>query len=489
MVNHKIVMKRNKLLAATLIICLISATGCDKYLDVRPADKFLDDQVYSSKSSIQNALNGVYLNMAKAGLYGENLSSTVVDVMAQYYNISNTSHKLSAVSTYAYDRVEAQAPFTAVWQGAYEAVLNLNLFIQKVSVVNEQIVPVAERNLMLGEAYGLRAYLLFDMLRLFGPVYSNNASALSIPYPEATGSATQVLLPAKDVIAKVLADIQKAAGLLENDPVRKEGVVSIGTDLNSFYKLRNRRMNYFAVKGLEARTQLYAGNKPAALAAAEKIIEQAASWFPWTDPTTYGSLPDRIFSSEVLFGLETINLYNSYTAWFAASNSLSGSLLIPLYDRDNNVDRLLDVYERQENDFRYVYDWAIDRSSTLGVRSFYKYAAPGNGASFRYFLPMMRMSEFYLIAAECETDPAKATTYMNTLQFHRGIHELPNGYNLNQELQKAYQKEFWGEGQLFYYYKRMNTASITNGSRANSTVNMAAKQYVVPLPLSETQFR
>ncbi|WP_164735562.1 RagB/SusD family nutrient uptake outer membrane protein [Pseudoflavitalea rhizosphaerae] len=482
-------MQRNKLLYATLIIWMIAAAGCDKYLDVKPADKFLDDQVYNSKSSIQNALNGVYLNMAKADLYGENLSNTVVDVMAQYYNISNTSHRLSAVSTYAYDRIEAQTPFAAVWQNAYEAVLNLNLFIQKVSVVNESIVPAAERDWMLGEAHGLRAYLLFDMLRLFGPVYSANASALSIPYPEETGSATSVLLPAKDVIGKILADIQKAATLLENDPVRKEGVVPVGTDLNSFYKLRNRRMNYFAVKALEARAQLYAGNKPAALDAATKVIEQAGNWFPWTDPTTYGSLPDRIFSSEVLFGLETINLYNSYTTWFAASNSLSSSLLIPLYDKGNNVDRLLDVYERQENDIRYVHNWAIDRTSTLGVRTFYKYAAPGNGAGFRYLLPMMRISELYLIAAECETDPVKSSGYMNTLQFHRGLHELPPGYNLSAELKKAYQKEFWGEGQLFYYYKRTNTPSVANGSRANSTVTMGTKKYTVPLPLSETQFR
>jgi hypothetical protein len=54
------------------------------------------------------------------------------------------------------------------------------------------------------------------------------------------------------------------------------------------------------------------------------------------------------------------------------------------------------------------------------------------------------------------------------------------------EIQKEYQKEFWGEGQLFFYYKRTNKTSIPSAISGTANVTMTAAKYVVPLPLSET---
>ena len=102
------------------------------------------------------------------------------------------------------------------------------------------------------------------------------------------------------------------------------------------------------------------------------------------------------------------------------------------------------------------------------------------------FQPLIRKTEMYYIIAECEADKTEQLRVLNIVRFNRGLIDLASTVTVNTELQKEYQKEFFGEGQLFYYYKRMGTTSIPNGSAASGNISMNATKYVVPLPLSET---
>ena len=62
-----------------------------------------------------------------------------------------------------------------------------------------------------------------------------------------------------------------------------------------------------------------------------------------------------------------------------------------------------------------------------------------------------------------------------------GIDELPADFDL--ELIREYRREFLGEGQLFFLYKRLNRANILY-----STVDaVAEKVYTFPLPITETE--
>ncbi|MNY63490.1 SusD family protein [compost metagenome] len=87
----------------------------------------------------------------------------------------------------------------------------------------------------------------------------------------------------------------------------------------------------------------------------------------------------------------------------------------------------------------------------------------------------------YYIAAESEQN----VSYLNTVRNNRGLLNLAGTANLTTELLKEYQKEFFGEGQLWYYYKRLNSTTIPNPLSASGNVTMNATKYVVPLPLSE----
>jgi hypothetical protein len=93
--------------------------------------------------------------------------------------------------------------------------------------------------------------------------------------------------------------------------------------------------------------------------------------------------------------------------------------------------------------------------NTISPRKFY-----GNNANI---LPMIRMTEMYYIAAECANsnkDSLAATTLLDTVRVHRNLPVYTTAAlktdSINVEIRKEYQKEFLGEGQVYYYFKRKN---------------------------------
>src|SRR5690606_2491802 len=97
------------------------------------------------------------------------------------------------------------------------------------------------------------------------------------------------------------------------------------------------------------------------------------------------------------------------------------------------------------------------------IAKFYNVA--DQSASYSKRMPLIRITEMYYIAAEClldlGVDRTKAVAMLNKVRNQRNI---PAALDLNaaaltdqqirDEITKEYLKEFVGEGQLFYYYKR-----------------------------------
>jgi len=322
-----------------------------------------------------------------------------------------------------------------------------------------------------GELLGMRAFLHFDLLRLFGPADVHVESPVIPYYTEAQGEAA-VLLSAQEILNQVLADFLQAEELLSADPVVNQGIVSSG----DFYSAhRNLRLNLYAIRGLLARAYLYQGDQQKAHDYALSVLDGGEKWFPWLPYTDIlaAANPDRIFSPEVIFGVYNLDMYTNYQNYF--SPDLIDNALLAAHPT-----RLANIFENNENDYRYTTTWL---NSAKGFRTFFKYADVLSDKPWRFIQPLLRKTELYYILAETETDPIAALAYLNTARNHRGLAELPAGADLAAEITKEYQKEFWGEGQIFYYYKRLNMTRIPSGINGISTV---APVYQVPLPLSET---
>ncbi len=481
---------------AGFIAILLTFSSCKKWLDVKPEDQTLREDVFKSELKLNNAMNGVYSALASPNLYGGALTSTTVDVMAQYYGVDwvyDFDPAYSQTRSFSYASTEISQQFTNIWQSAYTTILNINDLLDGAAVYTSPL-NLSKDSLFKGELYGLRAMLHFDLLRLFGPIYNTaDSTALSIPYRENNKGKIQKLLPANEVMNKVLADIATAETYLVSDPVRATGkkdqaLVSLTEDFYSDY--RNFRLNLYAVKALKARILLYRNDKAGAANAAREVIEKASTAFPWHDglTITQAANPDRIFYSEVLFGNYQPFQSRIYDVNFS-SNAPARRILAP----KSNPDKLAMVFS-SPGDFRLTAWWQVAPPSTTGEPLFYnkifvKYkptVAAAQLPKWANVLPLLRISEMYLILAEVENN----LEYLNTVRHYRNTPVLSAGTDITgtySQLMMEYWREFWGEGQFFFYYKRKNIATIYNTS--GTALAMGKSQYVVPLPQGEALFQ
>jgi hypothetical protein len=445
------------------IIILIAAfaglSSCNKFLDVKPEDSVQDGNLYSSEPGFQTHLNGIYLALTHPSLYGGQLTMEMLDVLAQRYNClgSNPTSSYFAMASYDYTNVRVWPRLANAWNLQYEIIANVNTLLEKADE-HKDLFTGKNYELIKGEMLGMRAFLHFDMFRMFGAVYKNDSvTSKRIPYYTNKTKSGEAFLTGKELIEKVIADCKEAETYLINDPIITSG--KAGSGPTAFTTARHLRMNYYAVKLLEARVYLYANRKEEALAAAKAVIEKQATWFPFVTAgeVSKPSNPDRIFSNELVFALQDINITVKYNSYFN-SNLADTAILAPV---STKLDK---VYETNLGDFRNMsYTWAVPSDGTKSFRCFYKYAPTGDTAFRKYSIPMMRVTEAFLIAAEASNATADKFQYLNTVRMARNLSPLATTVNFNTELTKEYQKEFFGEGQLFFYYKRNYTTAIENG--------------------------
>ncbi|MNJ91545.1 hypothetical protein D3C87_91970 [compost metagenome] len=468
---------------AILITAVTLLSSCKKFLDVQPEDKILETQAFQSKVGVMSVLNGLYISLAKTELYGEHLTLSTIEILAQRYNIPST-HNLNKISTYAYTDNPAQSRLESIWTNSYSTILNINGFLENLEKY-KGVVDENTESIYKGEALAMRAFLHFDLLRLYGPRYSTaDSTKQSLPYYESSKTSINPLLPANVYIQNVINDLVKAEKLLQNDHIITDGTNWAGPTDNVDFLLNNRsfRLNYYAVKGLLARVNLYRGDKVSALIAAKSVIS-VADKFKWTtlaNALSEKANPDRVFSTEMIFGISNTQLYNKQTALFDPSIT-DANILAPVTARLNTV------FENNENDYRFNLNWQIPTTGVKSYKTFYKFSdVVDKTKTFRFTMPLLKISEIYYIAAESEPLAADGINHLNVVRFNRGLVNLLPTAVINTELQKEYQKEFFGEGQLFYFYKRRNITSVPNGSASSGNVTI---NYAVPMPLSESQYR
>ncbi|WP_443937785.1 RagB/SusD family nutrient uptake outer membrane protein [Pedobacter sp. MW01-1-1] len=473
-------MKTKNIQFIALVLAILALASCKKFLSVTPDDKVLESQAYQNKSGINGVLNGLYLNLAKDALYGDNLTLSTMEILGQNYSVPGTH---SYYSTLSFAQNQSKTKFNTIWTSAYKNILSTNTFIENLDKYGTGVLTANEMSIYKGEAIAMRAMMHFDLLRIFGPVYSNGDSTLNaIPYYNKSTQSANAILPANKVMELVIADLKTAESMLAVDPIIASGVMpTFQNDGKDFLRNRNYRLNYYAVKALEARVFLYRTDKVSALAAS-KLVIQKKNYFPWVsaDSINRSTSPDRIFTTEMISGIQCSQLYTKQNAYF--SDALADNVILA-----PNLTRLQNLYNDNINDFRYKLNWL--NSGVKPYYSFNKYADVTNKSMpFRFTVPLLKLSEVYYIAAECEPNNATALEYLNTVRNNRGLQSLSATANLPNELTLEYQREFIGEGQIFFYYKRKNLNAIPNGSAATGNIAMTKANYIAPLPLSETDF-
>ena len=469
-------MKKIKILG--LAALMFSMTACEDWLDVSASNQLDRNELFKTEIGYGEAMTGVYAKMCDASLYGRELTFNIVDLLGGYYVIESFNHKnwpryKFADQSNAFAMNYCAAYIENIWNGIYGQIANLNSLLETIDG-NKGIFSDDNYNLIKGEALGLRAYLHFDLLRLFAEAYTTGKDKKSIPYVSSLSPAVTPLFSQEDAIAMMLEDLEKAKELLINDPMRlgttpANCLASLpsGSNLASdnipIWHNRRFRFNYYAAVATMARIYLWKGDRVNALRYAKEVIADQEDKFPWVlteNLTTIGSTSsnqDRSFATEHIFALNVTNwedLMDTYI--FSGEVGIPGSITEGENTLFISAEERSSMYEGYTADLRYQYCFE-PFGTKFFISKFYQ-----NTKAARYFqerLPLIRLSEMYYIAAECAETVSEGVNYLDQVRSHRGLtsYALDRSMskdNLAQEIRKEYKKEFWGEGQLWCYYKR-----------------------------------
>jgi hypothetical protein len=491
-----IVMKKIIINILVVLPLLMFSVSCNKWLDVKPKTQVNADDMFETYKGFRDALTACYIKMNDRDAYGELLTMSAIESMAQLWEVDENYRPGDYyLMKFDYDNDYAKAEIKRIYAGLYNVIVQANTIIINMDGSGDAISNETTRSVIAGEAYAIRAFCHLDVLRLFGQMPKNASKQVSLPYAETV--SINVMPPYynyEQFIAKIESDLDKAESLLENnDPVFKYSFPDLNypstIDLDDTYlAYRQFRFNYWAVKAIKARLYLYTGQTTKAYTAAKEIL--TAENTDGTPLLTLSGSTD-ITSGYLTCPSESLIALSNYQLEDYVNSLLGG------YDGAQVSSTMLHLTEAKFAELfsgqvtsshnRYNYVW---NRTTVTNQSYIRptlkkyYQNPDISASnYNQAVPLIRLSEIYLIAMETTTDLAEANSlYADYMASHNVFISTPfeSKETLNTEILNEYRREFYAEGQMFFTYKRLGKTSMLWRSDPVTEDN-----YVVPLPNTE----
>lgn len=458
---------------------LFSLTSCNDWLDVELDNKVDDDKLFNTAEGFKEALAGVYSSMSKSSMYGGRLTMEYVDVLAQYYN-SNSTYEYW--KDYDYENSGCRSIISGMWNNLYSCISQANCILEWADK-NAGVLSESDRNQIRGEALALRAFLHFDLYRLFAPDVKWAQNAEGIPYNKEFGVSLPPMYSTKEVVQLVINDLLEAEKCLQNDPIQNVVPYMIRTSTSAGDVVDKAakdemdkyvaRVNLYSVKAMLARAYQARGEYVAAVSKAKEVIDSGK--FRLLEATSIDqseNMVDLLFSDEHIFSLRNKEL-STYTKSIFKETSGGTTAL--------RMEGSYNLYDGNQDDFRYS-KWYVDFD-------FIKYV-PDSNSIFTTKVPLIKLSEMYLLIAECtyDTDPDEARRYVNMLRRHRirGNQEGAGDwmYLSREDIFKEMRREYIGEGQMWFAHKR-NRLNLSGG--LTGTIEASDDIFVFPLPDAEIE--
>lgn len=459
---------------------LTLTTSCDDFLDITPDGQVKRDELLETNEGVEDALYGAYAQLRKSTLYGQELFYSSLEIMSQtLWCYGNATTK--ALGQYEYTNTEVKTIFASAWTDMYNNISNVNSILNSPLIQNASSYPAT---IYRGEALALRAFMHFDLMRLFAEQITVNPKADGIPYATEFSLKVPPLESLEDNYKHVLADLTEAETLLAGEDSHK--------DTSPFMTNREIHLNLHAVRALMARVYLTMGDKAKALQYAKLVIKESGRSIK-SKTEVQNDLAGVLSTKECLFGVYYANLYSLVSPKLQQTVSYSSL--------DLRKD-FMEMYELNISGLDYrtnAYFTSVELGGTVKYRlsKFTDIYDLQNNASARpaslvQGINMIRLPEMYYIAAECllSTDYELALDYFNEVITNRGLEALDGtGSNtLTQDVINTERyKEMIGEGQTFFNMKRQNLSIVSYDNSV--TYTPANDIYVIPIPDAEIENR
>lgn len=468
---------------------ILALSSCSDWLEVNPQTTIKENVLFGREDGFKSALTGVYINMSGEALYGRNMSYYLPELLARtWFFVPSDMEQIARFSDYKYKPADAQLNdddeklLHKIWIGYYLSIAQLNSILANLESTKANFGP-GTADIIKGEALGLRAFLHLDVLRLFAKVPEDaNLSEKAIPYiTDLTRKIDKLLSADMETVLKAIEkDLDDAQELLSKaDPILTGGNNDGQGD--GWLSFRESRFNYYAVLATKARFYLWCGNKEKAQLYAKQVIDSRQ--FKLADNNSYkvgdGNL---IFQQENIFNVVNPDHHLLVYADFTNERhrlKLTEAVFDLAYEKDNNPDDIRAVRRRY---------WT--NSPDDGYISYLKYTGSTEAQlKIANTIPLIRLSEMYLILMELNALPDAALLFREYRISRMLNSTLENDFgdeaSRKDRVEKEFRKEFFAEGQLFFFYKR-NKYEKFSWPSAFSIPDMSL--YVLPKPHKQSQY-
>lgn len=487
-----------------IILLAFCVASCSNWLDVRPETEQKDHDQFSTVDGFFDALVGCYMEMAANDAYGERLSVSNIESLANLWNMPTNSTSSSRLEDWELNAHEftgdnARNAVSAFYTQLFRVVINANSIIKYADKQGDVFSDRTMLQVVKGEALAIRAYCQLDILRLFGQMPEKPGRQVSLPYSEAT---TIYEIPAyydfAAYVGKLKEDLQQAEDLLkDNDPLFEHTFAelsgnSTGVVSNNHLLYRQSRLNYYAVRALRARMHLYLGENDEAYRVAKEVIDaegtdgKAIREMSGATDITEGY---RLCPNECLFFLSKYDIKTNTEPFLIGDGdaqyregyclAITTAMLNALY-----------AGEQTSSHNRYQSCWNKNVVDIYGISGKYaatkKYSWDDDTEEQRMkcqIVPMLRMSEVYLIAMETSGNLSEVNVWYKKYMVEHAVGTSTDFASLDaarEWVRMEYCREFVAEGQMFYHYKRRSAITWVGRSEP-----VGEKDYILPLPETE----
>jgi hypothetical protein len=473
-----------------VLLLLVSIAGCSK-LKETPYSSIYTDNFYKTASDAEAALVSAYSPLADLGsgpaltLCGDFSADQVYPRPVVGRNtLTLFNYDPNYTTQKSYSRL-FESP-QQIWQSCYSGIENSNWVILKVPATN---MDAGRKGQILAEAYFLRAFYHWFLTKNFNQVVvkTTPSTDLSVAF---VGKS-----PAADVYKQVYSDLDKAiAGLPDYSTTIVKG-----------------RPSKQVAQALYAKAALYSQDWPTALSMAQAVLasgkyslmanvldvydvsrKDAARaenmWAFESDRTTPGrsgqimGLYGPKNSDGPAYGKQTFGSIFAYPLFFAS------------FSPADKRRQLLDT-QYVNNSAQVVKQKDVTPITPYGVLV-KKYMDPNSiGGASASNIPILRLADVYLIAAEAEARQNGATGvaygYINTIRTRAGLPGLTAGLGKDAFVDSVLKErswEFFAEGDRWYDLTRTNTFMQVIPAAVNDVYPVrtpAAKHRYFPIPQDE----
>ena len=475
---------------SNILLCGLLLSCSSDFLNMKPANSTAAEDAITNLKEARTAMNGVYRQFTSSNYYG-NLFTMYSEYRGADMVVPMNGRGDGALFQFSHNP-DANTYFSTYWAHMYWTLAQINNVIANIESGKVVVEPSEEIDIndIKGQALALRAMVHFDLVRLYG-----------YPYMKDQGASWG---------AVIVTELVPASAKLQRSTVAQT-YTQVEADLNAATPLlkktkTNGRINYWGAKALLARVSLYKGDFAGAYTHASEVINSGL----YSLYETEAQWSDSWRSS---FGTESIF---EFVVRASENDPGTGSIrryLMPGYNNGLGAlyasDPFLALLGQDPDDFR----WTMMDLDELGIVATdvadpdynrrgwcVKYEMPTGSASMTaHGLPVIRLSEIYLIGAEAALkksgpDLANAASWLNAIR--KRAPNLPlaqaSDSDLENKILDERSKELLCEGHRFFDLMRLGKtityqqtlAVIPPGGRG-STVTWDFHKIVLPIDIAE----